>query len=544
MSEHATNGLQADLLLRNARVITVDESGGPAEAHAVAILGDRVVALEEVAAREVVDLDGAVVTPGFHDAHNHMAWYGLSLAEVDLATEDLDQLLARLAERHATLEDDAWLVGSGYDENRTGRHPDVTDLDRVAPGRRVWLKHKSGHMCVVSRTALAELGIEDETRDPAGGRIVRDPAGHATGLLQETAQNLVAPLVLPYPLEQLVAAIDLAGQRYLAEGITSVVEAGIGAGWIGKSPAELAAYLSARESGVLHVRVELMVASDALHALATHPADGFDRGLDLGLRTGLGDDVLRIGPLKVFADGSLIGHTAAMTTDFADSPGNAGYLQDDATTLTDTILAAHRAGWQVATHAIGDAAIDLVLDAYERAQTERPRPGSRHRIEHFGVSRPDQLERAARLGVVPVPQARFVEEIGDGMIRALGPERVGWAYRARTLLDAGLVLPGSSDRPVVDGAPLLGMQAMTHRVTRDGVPFAPQETLTGRQALRAFTLGSAEASGVEDRLGSLTPGKLADLVVLSDDPGAVDPASVARIEVLRTMVGGRFVWNR
>ena len=540
----STRGLQADLLLRNARVVTVDETGGPTEADALAILGDRVVALAEVPAREVIDLEGAVVTPGFHDAHNHMAWYGLSLAEVDLVTEELDVALERLAEQHATLPDEAWLVGSGYDENRIGRHPDVTDLERVAPGRRVWLKHKSGHMCVVSRAVLAELDIDDTTPDPAGGRIVRDPAGHATGLLQETAQSLVAPLVLPYPLEQLVAAIDRAGRRYLAEGITSVSEAGIGGGWIGKSPVELAAYQSARERDLLHVRVELMVASDVLHPLDAHPSDGFDRGLDLGLRSGLGDDRLRIGPVKVFADGSLIGRTAAMTSDFADSPGNAGYLQDDAETLTATILAAHRAGWRVATHAVGDSAIDLVLDAYEQAQAEHPRPGCRHRIEHFGVSRDDQLERAARLGVVPVPQSRFVEEIGDGMVRALGHDRVGWAHRARSLIEAGLVLPGSSDRPVVNGAPLLGMQGMTHRYTRDGAEFAPQETLTGRQALRAFTLGSAEAAGVEDRLGSLTPGKLADLVVLSDDPGTVDPAEVADIEVLRTMLGGRFVWSR
>ncbi|MCW2759102.1 MAG: nfdA 5, partial [Nocardioidaceae bacterium] len=164
--------MRADLLLRNATVVTND---GP-DATAVAILGDRIVALEEVDAHEVVDLDGAVVVPGFHDAHNHMAWYGLSLAEVDLAVDDVDVLLTRLAERHASLPANAWLVGSGYDENRTGRHPDVTDLDRVAPGRRVWLKHKSGHMCVVSSPLHAELGIGPGTAAPPAGRIVTDPA--------------------------------------------------------------------------------------------------------------------------------------------------------------------------------------------------------------------------------------------------------------------------------------------------------------------------------------------------------------------------------
>ena len=191
-----------------------------------------------------------------------------------------------------------------------------------------------------------------------------------------------------------------------------------------------------------------------------------------------------------------------------------------------------------------DAAIDLVLDAYERAQREHPRHDPRHRIEHFGVSRPDQVARAAALGVVPVPQGRFVEEIGDGMVRALGPDRVPWAYRARSLLDAGLTLPGSSDRPVVEGAPLLGMHALVNQQTSSGASFNPAEALSGREALHAFTLGSAHASHAEHERGSLSVGKLADLVVLSDDPTTVDPRKIRDIEVLRTMVGGEFPVDR
>ncbi|WP_312872600.1 amidohydrolase [Kibdelosporangium persicum] len=515
--------LKADLLLTNANVVTVD---GP-DVTSVAILGDRIVALADVPARQVIDLDGATVTPGFHDAHNHMAWYGLTLSEVDVRVDSLDALYDAIA----AAPDGEWIIASGYDQNKCGGHPTRDGLDRAGRGRKVLVKHTSGHMCVVNSPVLRELGLAEHAVEVDGGLVVADSAGRPTGLLQETAQQLVNPLILPYPVDSLAGAIDRAGQRYLREGITSCTEAGIGGGWIGKSPVELEAYHRAREQGKLHVRVELMVASDVLH-----PVTELGVGLDLGIRTGFGDDWLSIGPVKVFADGSLIGHTAAMYHDFSDSPGERGYLQADPEALTATILDAHKAGWRVATHAIGDAAIDLVLDAYEAAGD----PTRRHRIEHFGVARPDQVRRAAELGVIPVPQGRFANEIGDGMLSALGPERSRWAYRQRSLLDAGIVVPGSSDRPVVTGAPLLGMHDMVNQQTASGVPFNPAEAVTGLDALRAFTYGSAYASGQEHRKGTITVGKLADLVVLSDNPATVEPGRIKDIEVLRTMVGGVF----
>ncbi|WP_436531982.1 amidohydrolase [Actinoplanes sp. HUAS TT8] len=292
--------------------------------------------------------------------------------------------------------------------------------------------------------------------------------------------------------------------------------------------------------GVRGQRMQHMVAADVLHPLAAHPDDDLPLGLDLGLRTGFGDDWLRLGPVKVFTDGSLIGHTAAMCHEYADMPGETGALQGDPAALTETIIAAHRGGWRVAAHAIGDAAVDLTLDAYAEAQRRYPRPDARHRIEHFGVTRPDQVKRAVELGVIGVPQARFVPEIGDGMRRALGADRVAGAYRLRSLLDAGMVLPGSSDRPVTEGAPLLGIQAMVTRTTASGQPFGPGEEITARQALHAYTLGSAYASHQENRTGSLAVGKLADLVVLADDPTKVAPDHIGKIEVLRTMIGGQW----
>ena len=536
--------LRADLLLTNAWVRTLDGPDHSYVARSVALWRDRVVAVDEdVPAHRVVDLDGAVVAPGFHDAHQHLAWFGLSLAELDLRVPSLDDLYDAVAERAATLGPDEWVVGAGYDENKLGAHPDRDALDRAAGGRRVWLKHTSGHMCTINGPLLADLGIAESPVDVPGGLVVVDDTGRPTGLLQEQAQQLLNALVLPYPVSTLVDAIERGGRVALSQGLTSVVEAGIGGGWIGKSPVELAAYQAARDAGRLPLRVELMVAADALHGLAGHESDGLPLGLDLGIRTGLGDDRLRIGPTKIFSDGSLIGHTCALTEEFADTPGERGYLQDDADALRTRILEAHRSGWRVATHAIGDAAIDLVLDAYEEAQRRWPRPDVRHRIEHFGVSRPDQVARAAALGVVPVPQGRFVGEIGDGMLRALGTERAGWAYRYRSLLDAGVVVPGSSDRPVVDGAPLRGIHDMVNRLTDTGAACGAEEAVSGLEALTAYTHGSAYASHQEHERGTVAVGNLADLVVLSDDPATVDPTTIKDIEVLRTYLGGEEVWR-
>jgi predicted amidohydrolase YtcJ len=531
---------EADLLLVNANVLTMDP--GRPRASAVAVTGGRVAGVydgpPDVRAANVVDLKGATVTPGFHDAHNHMIGFGLTLTEGDLRVTSLGELYARVQVQAKLTPEGEWVVGSGYDQTKTGGHPHRDVLDRIAPGRRVWLKHTSGHMCVVNSLVLADLGIDATAPPVDGGRVTADETGRPTGLLEERAQELVGVLTRPYPLATLADAVARAGEQYLKEGITSVTEAGIGGGWVGHSPVELGAYQTAREQGRLAVRVELMVASDALHKVGAHPGDGIELGLDLGLRTGFGDDWLRLGPMKIFTDGSLVGRTAAMSDPYEGQPGNSGYLQADAAQLTATIVAAHRAGWRVAAHAIGDRAIDLALDAFAAAAAGYPRTNPRHRIEHFGVSRPDQVIRAAERGVVAVPQGRFATEFGDALMAAVGPERQSWLYRQRSLLDAGMVLSGSSDRPVAPGAPLLGIHDMVNRRAASGAPFNAGEAVTAGEALRAYTYGSAYASGQETVKGSVTPGKLADLVVLSEDPAAVSPDRIAGLAVLATIVGG------
>jgi predicted amidohydrolase YtcJ len=537
-----------DLALVNANVLTMDRDRP--RATAVAVAQGRIIALDETppGAAHVVDLRGATVLPGFHDAHNHMIGFGMSLGEVDISSPpvgSLDELYAAIARRAETTEPGEWVIGSGYDQNKLGgHHPDRDALDRAAPGRRVWLRHTSGHMCVVNSVVLADLGVEEAATEIPGGRVATDSGGRPTGLLEERAQLLVGSLVYPYPLSELTDAIARAAAEYLKEGVTSCTEAGIGGGWVAHSPAELAAYAAARDQGRLGVRVELMTAGEVLHPLGAHADDNLVAGLDLGISTGFGDDWLRLGAVKIFADGSLVGRTAALFDEyagpgpFAQNGDNRGYLQADADALRAGIIAAHRSGWQVATHAIGDRAIDLVLGAYADALARYPRRDPRHRIEHFAVVQPRQVTRAAELGVIAVPQGRFAAELGDGMLAAVGPDRHGWLYRQRSLLEAGMVLPGSSDRPVVAGAPLLGIDGMVNRRTSSGAPFNPEEAVTAEQALRAWTWGSAYASRQEHVKGSIAPGMLADLVVLSEDPTAVSPDRIAGLEVLATITGG------
>jgi hypothetical protein len=541
-----------DLLLVNANVRTMDPARPRATAVAVTrglITGVGDDAAEAsggsagIPAGNVLDLKGATLIPGFHDAHNHMIGFGLSLTEVDLRVDSLEEVYARVAARAAATPPGEWIIGAGYDQTKTGAHPHRDALDAIAPGHRVQLKHTSSHMCVVNTLVLRDLGIDGAAPPVDGGRVATDAAGRPTGLMEERAQELVGNLTRPYPLSTLTAAVAAAGQVYLREGLTSVTEAGVGGGWIGHSPVELAAYTAAREQGRLPVRAELMVVSDAFHPLTAHPSDGIAAGIDLGLRTGFGDDWLRLGPMKIFTDGSLVGRTAAMSAPYDGSADNAGYLQGDAGRLAELIIAAHRAGWRVAAHAIGDRAIDLALDAFATAQAAYPRPDPRHRIEHFAAARPDQVARAAALGVIPVGQGRFATELGDGMLASVGPARHGWLYRQRSLLDAGIVLSGSSDRPVVTGTPLLGVHDMVNRRTASGAPFNAGEAVSAEEALRAYTWGSAYASKAEHVKGSIMPGKLADLTVLSEDPVAVSPGRIAGLQVTAVIVGGELRYS-
>ena len=536
-----------DTIFRRGRIHTLDVDR-PA-ASAMAVLAGRIVAVgdddlvDQLAARAVVDLGGRTVVPGFNDAHNHMLSFGLTLDDVVLSSppmRSVADICRAVGERAAATPEGEWVIGRGYDQNKLveGRHPTALELDAVAPRHRVWLQHTSGHMCTVNSLVLRDIAGQSV---PPGGELSVGDDGRPNGLVLEQAQMLVRRLTYPTSVERMVGALARASERYLAEGITSATEAGVGGGLFATSPLELRAWQEARRRGALGPRVNLLIATEALHHIDHHDDDGDCLSLDAGLHTGLGDEWLRIGGMKIFSDGSLIGRTAAMFEPFEGGGGGdcgCGFFQTEPAILRERIMAAHRSGWQVCTHAIGDRAVKTVLDIYADCLTTWPRRDARHRIEHCGVIAEGLLDQVKALGVIPVPQGRFISEIGDGMKRALGAHRSPDAYRQRSFVERGIPLPGSSDRPVVNGAPLLGIHDMVNQRTADGEPFAPQEALTIGQALHAYTVGSAYASFEEHLKGTLSPGTLADFVVLADDVTRVERDAIGSIAVAATIIGG------
>ena len=532
----------ADLMITNARVLTQDPHRPTA--HTLVIHGGRVLAVDpdlEIPARAVLDVDGLTVVPGFNDVHSHSVWFGLGLMETALgAVRSVEEVYDAVSQAAANLEPEEWVIASGFSPLLLGGdQPDRDRLDAASGGRPVWIKHSSGHACTLNGAALALVEAHADLNAPInGGVVVRDHAGQPTGLLEENAMRLVQDLMLPYPLETIERALDLATSHYLTEGITSVTDAGIAGGWIGHSPREFAAYQSARDKGLLKVRMQPMLVLDALHQLTGHADDPEALGLDTGIRSGLGDDWLRLGPVKIFSDGSLLGSTAYMSEDYVGCTHNHGYLQMDAAQLRSSALAAYRAGWSIAMHAIGDAAVDHAIEIITEAQDTYGPNCFPNRIEHGGVVRPEQLDRIAAAEIVLVPQPHFITEFGDGMAELLGPERTDWSYPAASVLKRGAVLPGSSDRPVSNGRPLDVMQSFVERLTPSGRTYGAAERISAQEALAAYTTGSAAATGTADAKGQLSPGMLADLVFLDQDPTAVEPHRIGATVVMGTMVGG------
>lgn len=544
--------MMLDLIVRAREILTLDQARPTATA--VGVIGDRIVGfdaeLDGLQAERTLDFGDATITPGLIDAHCHTAWWGLGLDAVDLsAARGIDEVYALIEAGVARLGDDpdAWLHGTGFNQSHHGgAFPDIRRLDEITGDRPLYLRHTSGHASITNTATLRLVGALDEGfEDPVGGVVVRDAAGDPTGLVEEAAQGLVQAMLLPYSTEQLVAALDAATTRYAAEGITSFSEAGVGGGWIGHSPIEVAAYQAAAERGRLHARAQLMPALDALRPLAGHAADlqreGSGSGLDLGVRYGFGDDAVRFGHVKVFLDGSLLGATAAVTEDYCGHTHNRGYLLDEPEVYRERVLGAYRAGWPLALHAIGDAAIDLALDLIEEATERYGALRAPCRIEHFGISRPDQLERGGRLGIAVTPQAGFIGPTGDQIAERVGPEREPWLYRGRSIIDAGMTLAGSSDLPVADNNLRRGMQSAVDRTTDSGKRLGPGEAITPEEALRTHTEWAARATGQLAEKGTLERGKLADFAVFSESP--LTAADISGIDVVATILGGQLSYD-
>jgi len=523
----------ADLILVNCRAYTVEDDNPLAEA--IAVRDGRILAVGRSGdvlptagpGTRVVDLGGRAVIPGLIDAHLHLLSFALSLGRVDLAgASSLEEALARVRAGAAGLRPGEWVLGGGWDKNLWGRLPHRRDLDAVAPANPVLLASKDYHSQWASSLALELAGVRPETASPPGGEILRDPAtGELTGILQENAGRLVARAVPPPSPERCDAALLQALGIAASAGLTGLQTF--------EGPEVLAALQRLRARGALDLRVCCHLRRESLADAAR-----------LGLRTGFGDEWLRLGHLKLFLDGALGSQTAYMLEPYSGSVSR-GIQVLTREELRELVGVAIEAGLAPAVHAIGDAANRLALDVFEETAPAWRRAGLRPRIEHVQLVDAADAGRLGRLGVVASMQPSHATSDWPVAERHWAG-RTGLAYAWRTLLDTGAVLAFGSDCPVEPIDPLPGLYAAVTRQTAAGQPaggWHPEQRLTPTEALRAYTLGSACASGEESIKGSLAVGKLADFVVLSTDPLAGTPEAFLQAKVEATAVGGRVVYG-
>ncbi|WP_028927144.1 amidohydrolase [Pseudonocardia acaciae] len=516
------------------------QADAPVQAFAAG--GDRVTATGSLAAlRErfpsapVHDFGSATIVPGFHDAHMHIGMTAEDLLHLDLshaAVGTLDKLLDRVREGARDASPGEWLRGARYDDAKTGILT-RTELDAAAGDIPTVVTHVAGHWGVANSAALSAFGYHDGSTPPPGGEFGRFDDGRLDGKLVERALMDVlypgtsktdSPLRPSSPEERAVG-LRRAVEMFHAAGLTSICDALT-------APEDLALLRRARDAGELTLRTSMLIA-----------VDHYPKVRDLGIGSGFGDDLLRLIGVKSFVDGAIGGRTCLLSEPFRGSDYRG--IQITATEeLRETIAQVHRDGNRMGVHANGDTAIRILLDIYEQLAREVPRPGLRHRIEHCTLIDDEILRRMRALDAIAVPFAGYTAYHGGALESWYGPERLERMFAHRSFLDAGVTVAGSSDYPCGPFEPLLGLQGMvTRQGVDDGAVIGEKQRISAAEALRVYTLGSAEACGEADRKGRLAPGYLADFVVLDQDPLAIDPRGIASIPVRHTYVGGTEVWR-
>jgi predicted amidohydrolase YtcJ len=536
-------GTEPTLLVRGGVVFTSDPGLGLAEA--LAIRGERVLAVgpvESVRAQagpdaSVLDCSGCTVLPGFVDAHNHFLATGEDLRSIDVRYPDVasaDDLLRVIAEAVETTPPERAITAVGMDHAKfPGATPPTRgDLDSVAPDHMVFVHHISGHYVLVNSLVMAERGIGDDAADPPGGTVVRDEAGRPTGLFLDAATRLVMASAVDIghhgpdfhfarPLEELLDGLELATRAFHEAGLTTVCDPQVTA-------RELTAYREARLQGRLGVRTACMPLSHELDEL-----------LRIGIAGPFGDDLLLLTGIKLYADGSLIGGTAAFSEPYGERGEFRGSLYWSKEELSGMVGRAHEGGWQVGIHAQGDRAVGMAVDAIAEAVRSDGRD-ARHRIEHAGYPTREQVDRMAELGIAAITQPMYLFDSGDEFLKRLGA-RAHRLQPVRDYLDAGVRVVLSSDSFVASFRPLDAIAEAVSRQTRERREIGPDQALTVEEAVRAHTIEAARSIWMEDRLGSLTPGKLADVVVVEGDLLSASADRIRWLPVRATILGGEFV---
>jgi predicted amidohydrolase YtcJ len=518
-------------------------------AQAVAIQGDKIIAVgtnAEIralagAATKTIDLGGKTLLPGFYAAHDHFpSWGRVSLYQVDLNSppigtmRTLDDIVAALKEKASQTRPGQWVVGRGYDDTLIAerRHPTRQDLDRASTDHPIWIVHTSGHLGVANSRALALAKIDRDTPQTPGGVIRMDPAtGEPNGVIEERT-SLVGRLTPALTPEQRLQAIRLCDREYLSRGVTTTVIAG-GAGSV------VPDLLKAHDRGWLHLR--------ALGMLAGATAEPMP--LEKAAQLSPIPSQVRISGVKLYHDGSLQGFTGFLTAPYATQPEGksdyVGYPARPRERLVETVRKYHEAGYQIAIHGNGDAAIDDILYAFRVVQDESPRPDARHRIEHCQTPREDQLAAMKELGITPSFFVGHVYYWGDRHRDIfLGEQRAARISPLASALKHGLRFTVHNDTPVTPVNPLLLVWCSVNRLTKDGAVLGPDQRIGVYEALRAVTIDAAWQNFEHEIKGSIEPGKLADFVVLAENPLTVKPERLKDIVIVETIVSGETVFAR
>jgi predicted amidohydrolase YtcJ len=532
---------EADLVLRNGNVWTVNEK--QPRAQAIACLGNRIAAVgsdDDIRkwigpSTRVIDAGGKLILPGFNDSHVHFYSGGASLAGVQLRDAKSEaEFRERIAAFAARQPAGRWITGGSWDhENWTpARLPTRQWIDDVTAGRPVFVNRLDGHMALANTQALKLAGITRETPDPPGGTIVRDASGEPTGVLKDAAMDAVYR-VIPEPTAGQIAEAVRAAMRYAAEnGVTSVQD-------MSAAPDILRVYESLLNRAELTVRI-----------YGFQPLASWQRLSSVGLHAAFGGDKLQLGGLKGFADGSLGSTTALFFQPYLDAPNTSGLANSEMipeSKMLGHILAADHAGLQVAIHAIGDKANAIVLGMYEEAERQHGARDRRFRIEHAQHLRIEDIARFGKLRVIASMQPYHCIDDGRWAEKRIGPERAKGTYAFRSLLDSGATLAFGSDWDVAPMVPLMGIYAAATRRTLDGKHpegWIPEQKISVAEAIRAYTMGSAYAAFNEKIKGSIEPGKLADLVVISDDILSIPPAGIEKARVEMTIFDGKVIYQR
>ena len=532
-------------IFTNAQVITMDSAFPTADTLVVG--AGRILSVGEAArygdlkktGAVIHDLGGKTLVPGFIEPHSHISFFARQLLQVDCSADtnrDIQEILERIGSFAAAVPQGQWVVGFGFDDSMMPekRHLTRADLDAASPDKPTLIFHISGHLFYANSLGLARGGITPRTPQPAGGEIHRDENGEPTGLLLEPAA--VLPLVATMPpatIEEYLEVLPQAADHYHQAGITSCHEGAVG--YTGEGPAVLRAFQDLTASGQLRLRVYLTLMESFYSAI-----------IEQGLLPGFGSENLRLGSVKAFQDGSIQGFTAALREPYHTRPGFTGEFIMPQAELNRTVEKYHSQGMQMAIHGNGDRAIESIIEAIERAAKRHPGVGGhRHMIIHCQMASDSQLSRMRALGVIPNFFVNHVYFWGDRHEKLfLGPERARRIDPLQSALRLELPFVLHSDKPVTRVDPLFSMHNAVNRVTREGNVLGAEQRIDPYEALKAYTVNAAFCSREEELKGSLSPGKLADFVVLSENPLTVTPGKIKDIAVEQTFVGGTAVYTR